>query len=303
MDSEGSTVEYRIDLDGVIKFLSLTAKPRETNVKAGIVILGTVIDVTDQKMYETQLEQYTADLKRSNEDLEQFAYVASHDLQEPLRKIRAFGDRLSSRYKKQLDGQGEDYIMRMQSASSRMQILIEDLLAFSRVSRSSEVFKPLDMDIVMQEIFEDLDIQIKRERAQMKLDKLPSITGDKMQIKRLFQNLINNAIKFHKPNDLPIVEVTGKVVKAQGIKRELGVTLPDIRYVMITVKDNGIGFDEKFSEKIFNIFQRLHGRAEYEGTGIGLAICRKIVSNHKGFIAARSKENIGSEFIVILPMG
>ena len=129
-----------------LRYLSLTSKPRKSNTKSGFDILGTVIDVTDQKMYEAQLEQYTAELKRSNEDLEQFAYVASHDLQEPLRKIRAFGDRLSSRYKKQLDDQGEDYIKRMQSASVRMQSLIEDLLAFSRLAQSKDVFQRIDMN-------------------------------------------------------------------------------------------------------------------------------------------------------------
>ncbi len=301
-DPKGLSLEYRIETNGVLRYLSLTSKPRVATVKPTVDILGTVIDITDQKMYEMQLEQYTAELKRSNEDLEQFAYVASHDLQEPLRKIRAFGDRLLNRYKTQLDAPGQDYIRRMQSASMRMQTLIEDLLAFSRVSKSIEVFEPLDMDQIMSEIKEDLDIQIKQEMAQLNIGKIPSLTGEKMQIKRLFQNLINNAIKFHKLNEVPIVEVSSKIVKYQEIKREFAVTMPDTTYVMIKVKDNGIGFNEKFTERIFNIFQRLHGRTEYEGTGIGLAICRKIVSNHKGYITARSKENIGSEFIVILPI-
>jgi signal transduction histidine kinase/CHASE3 domain sensor protein len=300
-DKEGSTFEYRVEINGALRYLSLTSKPWESNTKTGLDILGTVIDVTDQKIYEAQLEQYTAELKRSNEDLEQFAYVASHDLQEPLRKIRAFGDRLSSRYKKQLDDQGEDYIKRMQSASIRMQTLIEDLLAFSRLSQSKDVFQRIDMNAIMKDVEEDLDSQIKREQAVLKIGEIPFLTGEKIQIKRLFQNLINNAIKFHKPNEVPIVEVFGRSVKWLEVKNQLGVVLPDIPYIMITVKDNGIGFDERFNEKIFNIFQRLHGRTEYEGTGIGLAICRKIVTNHKGYITARSKEDVGSEFIVVLP--
>ncbi|HEX6222989.1 MAG TPA: ATP-binding protein, partial [Chryseolinea sp.] len=302
-DDSGTTFEYRVEINGAMRYLSLTSKPRKSNTKSTMDILGTVIDVTDQKMYEAQLEQYTAELKRSNEDLEQFAYVASHDLQEPLRKIRAFGDRLSARYQKQLDEQGEDYIKRMQSASVRMQSLIEDLLAFSRLAKNNEALQRIDMNKVMEEVQEDLDIQIKREQAVLKIAKMPFLTGDKMQIRRLFQNLINNAIKFHKPNELPVVEVFGKNVRWMEVKKELGVALPDIPYVMITVKDNGIGFDERFNEKIFNIFQRLHGRTEYEGTGIGLAICRKIVTNHKGYITARSKEDLGSEFIVVLPVG
>jgi len=301
-DREGTSFEYRVEINGTLRYLSLTSKPRQSNSKSTLDILGTVIDVTDQKMYEAQLEQYTAELKRSNEDLEQFAYVASHDLQEPLRKIRAFGDRLSSRYKQQLDDQGEDYINRMQSASVRMQGLIEDLLAFSRLAKNNDAFQRVDMNKVMEEVVEDLDIQIKREGAVLKVGKMPFLSGEKMQIRRLFQNLVNNAIKFHKPNEVPNVEVSGKNVKLSEIKKVLGVALADIPYVMITVKDNGIGFEERFNEKIFNIFQRLHGRAEYEGTGIGLAICRKIVANHKGYITARSKENVGSEFFVVLPV-
>jgi len=154
----------------------------------------------------------------------------------------------------------------------------------------------------MAEVLEDLDIQIKNEGALIKVSNIPGILGEKMQIKRLFQNLINNAIKFHKPNQNPQVEVYGKLVRNKEIQRELGISLSDIQYVEIIIKDNGIGFEEKYNEKIFNIFQRLHGRLEYEGTGIGLAICRKIVTNHKGYITAQSNENVGSEFIVILPV-
>ena len=298
---QGVTVEFRIEAEGILKYLSVTSKPRSTEGKSGLDILGTVIDITDRKMYETQLEQYTAELKRSNEDLEQFAYVASHDLQEPLRKIRAFGDRLLNRYKSQLEGPGEDYIKRMQSASTRMQTLIEDLLTFSRVSRSSESFQALDMNQIMTEVRDDLDIRIKLEAAHLKIGKIPSVIGEKMQIKRLFQNLINNALKFHKLNEAPVVEVSGAILKHHELRREFAITMPEASYVLIIVKDNGIGFNERFTEKIFNIFQRLHGRTDYEGTGIGLAICRKIVTNHRGYITARSQENVGSEFIVILP--
>jgi signal transduction histidine kinase/CHASE3 domain sensor protein len=294
------TFEYRILLNGTVKYLSLTSKPlMDPNP---LDILGTVIDISKQKTYEAQLKDYTGELQRSNEDLEQFAYVASHDLQEPLRKIRAFGDRLSNRYKGHFDGPGEEYIQRMQSAATRMQTLIEDLLSFSRVSRSSETFQPLEMNQIMAEVLEDLDIQIKKERAVVTVGKLPGITGERMQIKRLFQNLINNAVKFHKPGQSPNIEVRGTIVKRKDIRSELGLNVADTLHARFSVKDDGIGFEEKYNEKIFNIFQRLHGRAEYEGTGIGLAICRKITANHKGYIAARGTENIGSEFIVILPV-
>jgi signal transduction histidine kinase len=158
------------------------------------------------------------------------------------------------------------------------------------------------MNQTLTEVLEDLDVQIKKQQAIVTVGNLPGITGERMQIKRLFQNLINNAVKFHKPNHGSHVEVQGRIVRNVDIRKELGLTLADISYVRFSVKDDGIGFEEKYSEKVFNIFQRLHGRMDYEGTGIGLAICRKIVTNHKGHIVARSTENIGSEFIVILPV-
>ena len=302
-EKTGSEVNYRIDLGGTIKYVMMAAKPRKDSETQSIDILGTVIDITEQKLYESQLKQFTEELQRSNQDLEQFAYIASHDLQEPLRKIRAFGDRLVSKYEATLGGSGSDYIHRMQMAAARMQVLIEDLLSFSRVSRSGVFFEELNLMMVMREVIDDIDTQIKREDALIQFDNLPMVRGEMTQITRLFQNLISNAIKFHKPNERPIVKVDGKVLNHREVEEELKITVPkpNIDYVRISIKDNGIGFDEKYSEKIFNIFQRLHGRMEYEGTGIGLAICRKIVLNHNGYITVVSKENQGSEFIVILP--
>lgn len=294
-------VSYRIELDGKLKYLSLVAMPRVIGGKL-IDILGTVQDVTDQKVYEIQLKQFTAELQRSNQDLEQFAYVASHDLQEPLRKIRAFGDRLTSKYQSKLEEQGADYVLRMQSAAARMQSLIEELLSFSRVSRPGIVSENLSVDEIIAEIVEDLELQIRREKATIKASSIPPIKGERSQIKRLLQNLISNGIKFHKSGKSPTLEISGKVVKGSEVLTELNVQMSRLEYVWIEVKDDGIGFDEKYLEKIFNIFQRLHGRTEYEGTGIGLAICRKIVINHGGYITARSKENVGSVFIVILPV-
>ncbi len=295
-------MDYRVELDGQIRYLSILAKPVIQNENQPPDILGTVIDITERKIYENQLRQYTAELKRSNEDLEQFAYIASHDLQEPLRKIRAFGDRLAAKYQQRLDGVGVDYILRMQSAAARMQLLIEDLLSFSRVSRNVNAFERLNMRELLEEVIDDLDALVKQKEAKVIIRDVPGVTGERMQIKRLFQNLISNAIKFAKTDERPLVEISGKIVRSADVFDEFGVSLPAVDYTRFTVKDNGIGFDEKYLEKIFNIFQRLHGRNEYEGTGIGLSICRKIVLNHKGFITAHSKENIGSDFIVILPV-
>jgi light-regulated signal transduction histidine kinase (bacteriophytochrome) len=259
------------------------------------------VDVTESKVYEKQLQQFNAELKRSNEDLEQFAYVASHDLQEPLRKIRAFGDRLTSKFGHELKSQGSDYVFRMQAAAARMQLLIEDLLTFSRVSRVEANFELLEMKPLLDEVLEDIDLMVNQKKAVVRVGKFPSFYGDRSQIKRLFQNLIGNSIKFHKVNEKPIIDISIKTIERAEAERETGVSVADTKFIRISVKDNGIGFDEKYAEKIFNIFQRLNGRTAYEGTGIGLAICRKIVTNHGGFISAKSIEDVGSEFIIILP--
>lgn len=287
--------EREFDLSGEVKWFYMAA------VKLDDGLIVTYTDVTEKTIAESRLTQYAEELKRSNQDLEQFAYVASHDLQEPLRKIRAFGDRLAARYEDKLDEVGAEYITRMQQASARMQKLIEDLLSFSRISSGHEQFTRVDLTAVVNEVVDDIEGQILREKAKVGVKPIAEINGDRGQIRRLFQNLISNAIKFHKPGALPVVEISGDVISSNEAEKEFGFSLTEPAYVRIVVKDNGIGFDEKYSEKIFNIFQRLQGRAEYEGTGIGLAICRKIMSNHRGYIRAQSVINQGSEFILIFP--
>jgi signal transduction histidine kinase/CHASE3 domain sensor protein len=270
-------------------------------VKFGDGVVFTFSDITKEKENELQLRNYTQELMRSNEDLEQFAYVASHDLQEPLRKIRSFGDRLMTKYHAKLDDTGKDYIERMQMAAGRMQSLIEDLLAFSRITRSSELPGKVDMKKLLEEIDDDLSDQIARENASVEFQKIPAVLGVRGQIQRLFQNLISNAIKFRKQEESPRIKITGERMSALDVTSEFSITPRYKNYVKITVSDNGIGFDEKYAEQIFNVFQRLHGKNEFEGTGIGLAICKKIVTHHGGVIAAKSIEDIGSDFIVILP--
>lgn len=265
-------------------------------------LIVTYTDITEKKAAENKLTQYAEELKRSNQDLEQFAYVASHDLQEPLRKIRAFGDRIVSQYEDKLDETGIEYIKRMQLASARMQKIIEDLLSFSRISSGNDEFETIAIAAVLNEVVDDLEGQIMRERAQVKIQMTGEIEGNRGQIRRLFQNLISNAIKFHKPDGSPVVEITSSVVDAAAAEREFGFLLAESSYLRVVVKDNGIGFDEKYADKIFNIFQRLHGRGEFEGTGIGLAICRKIMQNHRGYIYASSTLNVGSEFVLIFPL-
>lgn len=263
-------------------------------------LITTFADISERKLKDSQLLQINEDLRRSNEDLEQFAYVASHDLQEPLRKIRAFGDLLASEFK-EVDG-SHDYIYRMQNAASRMQVLIDDLLSFSRASRGTSQFEKLNLAAIITEVLDDLEAQLEREQAKVIVQDIDqSIVGNKVQLKRLFQNLISNAIKFHKANVSPTVTLSVKNLPKDEFNDRFSGLDKKINYLKITVEDNGIGFNNQYGEQIFNIFQRLHGRLDYEGTGIGLAICQKIASNHRGYILAISEENVGSKFIVILP--
>jgi signal transduction histidine kinase/CHASE3 domain sensor protein len=287
--------ELQFNIDEQSRWFKLVA----VRFEDGFVV--TFSDITDEKNSVLRIQKFTQELKRSNEDLEQFAFVASHDLQEPLRKIRSFGDRILSKYSAAIDSTGQDYISRMQSAAGRMQILIEDLLAFSRVTRSLDLPTTIKLNLIVEEVMDDISDQIIRENAVIKFSELPSIIGIRGQIKRLFQNIISNGIKFRNPEVSPIISIIGKKVSSEEAILEFAINPEFQTYVRIEVSDNGIGFDEKYAEQIFNIFQRLHGRMEFEGTGIGLAICRKIINNNKGAIKAQSTIGVGSKFIMILP--
>ena len=254
-----------------------------------IGIIGTVRDITARKKTEAELRAFTTRLEQSNRELQDFASVASHDLQEPLRKIQAFGDRLQTKYSAQLGETGLDYLARMQNAASRMQTLINDLLSFSRVTTRAKPFEPIDLERIAQEVVSDLEIRIEQTSGRVEIEALPIIDADPVQIRQLFQNLIGNALKFHKPDEAPVVRVIGSLVNGNA----------GVCEIMIT--DNGIGFDEKYLDRIFTIFQRLHGRSEYEGTGVGLAVCRKIAERHGGTITAKSQPQQGTTFIVALP--
>jgi len=249
-------------------------------------------DITERKRSAEALVHKAEELTRSNAELEQFAFVASHDLQEPLRKIRAFGDRLKTKCASVLPVEGADYLDRMQNASARMQTLINDLLTFSRVISRTEPFVTVDLAQVTHEVLSDLEVRIERTGATVEVGDLPKIDADPMQIRQLLQNLIGNALKFHLPEAKPIVKVQSEIVDG-------GWDGPVCR---LTIKDNGIGFEEKYLDKIFAVFQRLHGRQEYEGTGIGLAVCRRIVDRHKGNITAKSTPGEGATFIIHLPL-
>ncbi len=266
--------------------------------KLGDGLVITFSDITEEKDKQREIDLRNLELKKSNEELEQFAYVASHDLQEPLRKVRAFGDRLATKYSQSIDDTGRDYIFRMQNAAERMQKLIDDLLQYSRVSRNKREFEIIDLNDVIKEITEDLSVSIEEKRAVISYQTLPKIKGDFFQLKQLFQNLISNSIKFAKPNTPPEITISFKAIKAK--KTSLKKPMYN-NYWQINVEDNGIGFDSQFKDKIFTIFQRLHGRHEYKGTGIGLAICARIAENHFGIITAESQLGIGSVFTILFP--
>ncbi len=241
---------------------------------------------------ERALEAQAAELERSNRELEQFAYVASHDLQEPLRKIQAFGDLLLRDAEPGLGGSGREYVGRMRASASRMQTLIEDLLAFSRVSRRGHAPVRVDLGQVAREVLSDLDARVAATGGCVDVAPLPTVRADPTQMRQLLQNLLANALKFHRPGVPPRVRVWAERGGAEG------TDFPGWR---LRVQDNGIGFEERYLDRIFNPFQRLHGRDEYEGTGMGLAICRKIAEHHHGSITARSTPGQGSTFEVALP--
>jgi len=252
-------------------------------------LIGFVVDMSDLKRTQAELAGYAEKLKRSNEELENFAFVASHDLQEPLRKIQMFSSSLRRRMSGQLDEDISQYLNRMQNATERMQDMINGLLELSRVNTRGENFTSVDMNSVTREVLSDLEARIHSEQAEVSLSPLPLVTGDPMQLHQLMQNLIGNAIKFHHPDVSPRVSVSGE-------------TMDDYQ-VVIRVEDNGIGLGEAHLEQIFQPFMRLHGRSEYEGSGMGLAICRKIVERHNGRLTASNRPEGGSCFTITLPVG
>ncbi|WP_275557271.1 ATP-binding protein [Pseudoalteromonas sp. J010] len=237
------------------------------------------------------LEHYAEELNRSNRELEDFAFVASHDLQEPLRKIRAFGDRIEKNHSEQLDEKGKDYLARMTSAAKRMSTLITDLLELSRVTTRAEPFESQDLNKVMQFVLDDLEIAITESNVILNVAPLPTIKCDASQIHQLFLNLLSNAIKFRVEGRDPIITI--------DVEQSALATQDAFTFI---IEDNGVGFEAEYAEKIFSPFQRLHNRKQYAGTGIGLTVCRRIVERHGGVIAANSENGKGAKFTITLPI-
>jgi signal transduction histidine kinase/CHASE3 domain sensor protein len=271
-------------------------------VKLGDGFTVTFEDISTEKQYEIQLENTIQELKRSNNELEQFAFVASHDLQEPLRKIQSFGDRLKIKSQDELRAESLIYVDKMLSAANRMSNLIFDLLSFSRLAKNNEILQETDLNKVMKEVLNDLEVVIQQKNAAISYHPLPVIDAIYSQMYQLFFNLIGNALKFSKESEPPIINITVDNFFKETPDKQFPKSILKEPFIKIQITDNGIGLDNKYSERIFEIFQRLHGRSEYQGTGIGLAICKRIVTNHKGSIYANGIPGSGTTFTVELPL-
>ena len=243
-----------------------------------------------------ELTVYSEELARSNRELEDFAFVASHDLQEPLRKIRAFGDRLSTSYNDVIDERGLDFIARMCNAAERMSNLINDLLEYSRINTRGNKFVPVALSQIVSDVIDDLEVAIDESNAVITYQDLPEINGDVTQLNQLLLNLLSNAIKFRQKDIVPKITISHQ---EQSIFDP--ILSADILWHNIIITDNGIGFEQEFEDKIFVPFQRLHARTTYKGTGIGLAVCRRIVERHGGTISVKSQVNHGTTFTICMP--
>ena len=282
--------ETHYQTDGFDRHFALSV----AKLNDGLVVSYT--NITESKQAQQQLEALVIELRRTNESLEQFAYVASHDLQEPLRKIISFGDALEQEFGAELSEPAQAMIGRMQRAASRMRLLVQDLLNYARLTSNPTAHRLVSLNDLLTGILADFDADIQKRGVILTLDALPPVVGDAALLRDLFKNIVSNALKFHQPGRPSRITVTGQLVNRP-------TTQPGVGHgAEICISDNGIGFDEQHIDRIFTVFQRLHGQSQYEGTGIGLAICKKIVELHGGSITARSQSGVGTTFSVWLPV-
>ena len=247
------------------------------------------------------LTQANQDLRRSNENLQQFSFIASHDLQEPLRKIQSFSSLMVEKFAGQLDEQALDYLRRITSAGSRMSTLIRDLLAYSRIATRQQTFGMVSLQDIMASTLDTLSWEIEQRNARIDVADLPTVQGDELQLGQLFQNLLSNAVKFTPADRTPHIQVAYALHQRSELPADVQPTSNASAFHQISVRDNGIGFDSKYIDRIFQVFQRLHGKNEFPGTGVGLAICERVVANHGGGITAVSVPGQGATFVIYLP--
>ena len=278
---------YAIDSSGKEFPVEISLSPMHSERK--VYVIAAIRNVTERIRAQQLLEEYNIDLLQSNQDLEQFAYVASHDLQEPLRIITSFTQLLEKRYKDKLDSEGEEFVEFIVDAAQRMKMLINDLLAYSRLNQQHQRLGAVDLNEVLATVESNIRTSITEANATLRIGNLPVVYGDSTQLIQLFQNLLSNAIKFAKPDTPVEIDVDSESMTGD-------------QYV-ISVRDNGIGIEERHQERIFSLFQRLHSNSQYPGTGIGLAICKRIIDRHKGEISIVSTKDQGSEFKVRLNAG
>lgn len=260
---------------------------------------GMVLDITDTYSDKQKLKAQISKLDKSNQNLKEFTYVSSHDLQEPLRKIATFSERLSTKFSDVLGDEGNRYIERIEASCQSMRTLLDDLLDFSKLSDQTTFPEELDLIEVIESVLSDLEIPIKENKVTVELQLKDKISGYSTQLRQLFTNLIQNSIKFRKMNENSVIRISAFPANKEEIKKyklKFGKT-----FLKIEFEDNGIGFEKEYSEKIFNVFQRLNAKTEYKGSGIGLSICRKIVENHQGHIVAEGELNQGAKFTIFLP--
>jgi PAS domain S-box-containing protein len=260
-------------------------------------ITASFQDISQLKRAEGELKNKIIDLERSNAELEQYAYVASHDLQEPLRKIRSFGSYLQDTEAGKLDEKGRQLLDKIMNSAERMSSLIKDILSFSSLKKQSD-FVPVDLNEIVKSVQQDLDLLITQKKASIQSENLPTIEAIPLQMTQLFYNLINNSLKFAKDNKPPLIKISCRVVNGEEKKPSQA---KQVRYYEIVLSDNGIGFGTEHSQQIFNLFKRLNHRQLYSGSGIGLSLCKKVVENHNGEIIAKGKENEGAAFHILLP--
>ncbi|SPJ13849.1 PAS/PAC sensor signal transduction histidine kinase (fragment) [Syntrophobacter sp. SbD2] len=299
--------EYRVVWpDGSVHYVSARGKLVHDDKGRPVMVNGLIWDITDRKQMEDELRRSRTELElrvrertvelsttvtrleQLNEELQEFAFIASHDLQEPLRKIQIFGDMLIKKHKDSLSSEGKDYMERLTKSANRMSELLRALLNYSRTGTSKLNFKSVSLTEVAKDAASDLEYMIAQAKGAVEISELPTVDADAALLRQLFQNVIGNSIKYRKESEPPLVKIYGKIADAT---------------CQITIEDNGIGFDERYKHKIFKPFERLHGKKTlYSGTGVGLAICKKIVNRHSGEITVTSVPKQGTTFIVTLPM-